>query len=217
MRRWSLPISLCLLAAVCLGPLPELARHSFSAHMALHMLMVAAVAPLLALGLGGGRFDPVPRAPLLFSPFLASAIEFVVIWAWHVPALHLAARQSTVLFVLELASYLAVGLLLWLAALGGPRHARRERAAAGIAGLLLTSMHMTLLGVLLALADRPLYGHAGMVVEGLTALRDQRIGGVIMLGVGGSVYLIGGLCLLAGLLRDGDAPSPGFSEKRYDR
>jgi putative membrane protein len=212
MRRWPTLISLCLLAAVCLGPLPELARHSFSAHMALHMTMVAAIAPLLALGLAGGRFDPVPGAPALFSPFLASAIEFVVIWAWHVPALHQAARQSTTLFVLELTSYLAVGLLLWLAALGG---VRRERAAAGIAGLLLTSMHMTLLGVLLALAGRSLYGHAGM--GELAALQDQQIGGVIMLGFGGSIYLVGGLYLLAGLLRGEPTANPGFSEKRYDR
>jgi putative membrane protein len=221
MRRWPVFMSLCLLAAVWLGPLPELARQSFSAHMALHMLIVAGFAPLLALGLAGSRFDPVRRAPVLFSPFLASAIEFVVIWAWHVPVMHQAARQSMVLFVLELASYLAVGLLLWLAAFGGAHHERRERAAAGIAGLLLTSMHMTLLGVLLALADRSLYGHASMASGTLAPLQDQRIGGVIMLGFGGSVYLAGGLYLLAGLLRGGPVTSPvperGLPEKRYDR
>lgn len=202
MRRGAVIVSLCLLVFLWLGPLSQWAGHSFSAHMAMHMLVIAVVAPLLTLGLAGGRFDPVQRIPALFSPFLASLLEFVVVWAWHVPALHHAARQGAAVFVLEMASYLAVGLLLWFAALGGAGSRRQDRAAAGIAGLLLTSMHMTLLGVLLALADHPLYTHAGPMPWGWTPLEDQQIGGVIMLSFGGSIYLAGGLYLLAGLLRD---------------
>ena len=62
-------------------------------------------------------------------------------------------------------------------------------------------MHMTLLGVLLALAGRPLYLHAGPPAFGLSPLQDQHLGGVIMLVYGGISYLLGGLLLLAGLLR----------------
>lgn len=207
---------LCLLALMLAGPLPDLARQSFSGHMMLHMTIVAGVAPLLVLGLAGGRFDPVRKVPKLFSPFLASALEFAVIWAWHVPELHHAARQSAAVFMLELSSYLAVGLLLWFAAFGGRDEGRRERAAAGIAGLLLTSMHMTLLGVLLALAERPLYMHASTVPWAITPLQDQQIGGVIMLGFGGSIYLLGGLYLLAGLLRGSPSPCADLPEKRHD-
>ena len=113
----------------------------------------------------------------------------------------LAEMTRAALLVLEQGSYLAVGLLLWLSAFGGTRQQRRERAPAGIAGLLLTSMHMTLLGVLLALAGRPLYLHAGPPAFGLSPLQDQHLGGVIMLVFGGISYLLGGLLLLAGLLR----------------
>ena len=88
---------------------------------------------------------------------------------------------------------------MWLAAFGGVRH---RRALAGIAGLLLTSMHMTLLGVLLAMSGRPLYQHTGSALSGLSPLEDQQMGGVIMLAFGGSAYLIGGLYLLFGLLQD---------------
>lgn len=217
MRRSAVFVSVCLLAAAAFGLLPGLAEHSYSHHMVSHMLIVAVVAPLLALSLAGGPWDPVSRVPGLFSPFLASLLEFVVVWGWHVPALHNAARESTPVSLLELASYLAVGLLLWFAAFGGGSVGRLNRSATGIAGLLLTSMHMALLGVLLALADRPLYSHLGGTADWrLTPLQDQEIGGVIMLSVGGSIYLIGGLYLLGRILRDSPeatTPALGYRDK----
>jgi len=198
----TLTCGLVVLGAVWIGPLPELSRHSFAAHMTMHMAVVAVAAPLLASGIAGSALDPVRVWPRLFSPILASIIEFLVVWAWHAPALHHAARHSTALLVVEQASFLVVGLLVWLAAFGGRADQRRERAAVGIGGLLLTSMHMTLLGVLLALAARPLYPHAGQMAFGLTPLQDQHLGGVLMLTFGGVAYLAGALLLLAGLLRD---------------
>ena len=200
--RGSLACGLLVLGVVWIGPLPELSRHSFAAHMTMHMAVVAVVAPLVAAGIAGSRLDPVRARPQRLSPIVASVIEFLMVWAWHAPALHHAARHSTALLVVEQASFLFVGLLVWLAAFGGSPDQRRERAAAGIGGLLLTSMHMTLLGVLLALAARPLYPHAAQVAFGLTSLQDQHLGGVLMLSFGGVAYLTGALVLLADLLRD---------------
>ncbi len=203
-RHASLAAGALVLALAWLGPLPALARHSFAAHMAMHLGVVAVAAPLLALGLARGRADPVRGAPWLFPPLLASVLEFVLVWAWHAPALHHAARAATAVRVLEQGSFLLVGLLVWLAALGG-RAGDRDRAAAGIVALLLTSMHMTLLGVLLAGAGRGLYahgiGHGGALPLGMSALQDQQVGGVLMLAVGGIAYVGGALALLAGLLR----------------
>ncbi|GAB2625693.1 cytochrome c oxidase assembly protein [Novilysobacter erysipheiresistens] len=215
-----------MLGAAWLGPLPEWSRQSFAAHMAMHMAVVAVAAPLLAVGLAGSRLDPVRRlstdarppgmppaaalAAVVLSPIVASVIEFLVVWAWHAPALHHAARHSAGLLVVEQASFLVVGLLVWLSAFGGGAGPRRRRAAAGIGGLLLTSMHMTLLGVLLALAARPLYPHDAIVAFGLTALQDQHLGGVLMLLFGGVAYMAGALVLLLGLLRDrGEAVADG--------
>lgn len=200
MKRAALALALLTLAMSWLGPLPKHAQHAFAAHMAMHVLVVAVAAPLLALWLANTTRDPVRRRPWLFSPALASLIELVVVWGWHAPAAHHAARHSTALLILEQLSYLGVGLLLWLSAFGGSQ--RRDRAAAGIAGLLLTSMHMTLLGVLLALAGRPLYDHGLLAAAAVTPLEDQHLGGVIMLVFGGCSYLAGGLYLLAGLLRE---------------
>lgn len=198
-RPLSLMLGLATLGAVWLGPLPAMADRLFVGHMLMHMLVVAVAAPLLAIGLAGGRLDFSARVPILFSPILASVIELFVVWAWHMPTLHHAARTSAGAELLEQGSYLVAGLLVWLAAFGGVRH---RRALAGIAGLLLTSMHMTLLGVLLAMSGRPLYQHTGSALSGLSPLEDQQMGGVIMLAFGGSAYLIGGLYLLFGLLQD---------------
>ena len=47
-----------VLALLWLGPLREMAHHSFAAHMTIHMTVVAVAAPLLAFGLAASRFDP---------------------------------------------------------------------------------------------------------------------------------------------------------------
>lgn len=191
---------LVVLAATWLGPLPALARAVFSAHMVMHMAVVAVAAPLLALGVAGGRLDPVGTVPRLFAPIPASIVELGVVWLWHAPALHRTARESWLAFAAEQAMFLLAGLLVWLAAFGGPPARRADRAGAGIVALLLTAMHMTLLGALLALTPRPLYRH-GAGLPWLAALDDQHLGGAIMLLVGGVAYLLGGLWLTARLLR----------------
>jgi putative membrane protein len=206
MRRAFAACGLLALAALWLGPLPQLARRSFSAHMTLHMGVVAVAAPLLALGLAGGRLDPVRRAPGLFPPIPASMVELVVVWAWHAPALHHAARRGAVGLAAEQGTFLLAGLVVWLSALGGDPAGRGNRGAAGVVALLLTSMHMTLLGALLALGPRPLYAH-GAGFSGLTPLEDQHLGGAIMLVAGGVSYLAGGLWLTAGLLRRARPPA----------
>jgi putative membrane protein len=168
--------------------------------MTMHMGVVAVAAPLIALGIGGGQLDPVRRTPQLFTPIPASVVELVVVWTWHAPALHHAARHDVAMLVLEQGMFLFTGLLVWLAAFGGETAPYGNRTAAGVVGLLLTSMHMTLLGALLALTPRPLFTHSDELSR-LTPLEDQHLGGAIMLLVGGVSYLLGGLWLTGRLLK----------------
>ena len=189
-----------MLTIAWFGPLPKLATNSFAAHMLMHMTVVAIAAPLLALGLAGRRCDPVRFAPKLFSPVPLSVLELVVVWLWHAPTLHHIARHSSGGLIAEQGSFIFCGILIWLSAFGGQVPRSASRTGAGIVGLLLTSMHMTLLGALLALAPRPLYANHSQVM-GLTPLEDQHLGGAIMLLVGGVSYLAGGLFLTVDLLR----------------
>lgn len=207
MRRVSLILGLVVLGVLWLGPLPRLATQAFFAHMTMHMGVVALSAPLIALGIAGRRFDLTRKAPRLFAPVPASIAELLVVWAWHAPALHYAARHHPVALIVEQGMFLLTGLFMWLSAFGGSDLDNRGRRGAGVIGLLLTSMHMTLLGALLALTPRPLYGHADKI-GGLSAIDDQHLGGAIMLIAGGVSYLAGGLFLMAGLMRH-SAVEPG--------
>jgi putative membrane protein len=199
-RRAALLLGLLALACAWIGPLPWLAERAFFGHMTMHMIVVAVAASLLGVGIAGTRADPVLRWPALFPPVPVSLIEFVAVWAWHAPAMHHVARASSGGLIAEQGSFLVSGLLLWISVLGGATAGIAERRGAGIVALLLTSMHMTLLGALLALSPRPLYPHGGF--GELSPLADQHLGGVVMLAVGGVTYLAGALVMLAGLLRE---------------
>jgi putative membrane protein len=183
-RPLPLLAGLAILALVWGGPLLGADRASFAAHMIAHMGVVAVAAPLLALGL--------PSAPVLVGPAAATLVEFGLVWGWHAPALRAAAATSLPATVAEQASFLLAGLLVWHACL-------RAGGLAGATGLLFTSMHMTLLGALLALAPRPLYGDAWVSCLGvpLGAAADQGLGGTVMFAVGAVAYLAGGLALIA--------------------
>ena len=115
-----------------LGPLPRLAAHHFSAHMTLHIAVVAIAAPLLALALAGSRADPVQIRPAWWSAVPLSIVELVVVWSWHAPALHHLARGSTLGLVAEQGTFLVAAFLVWMAAVGGqscgwPALTRRTR------------------------------------------------------------------------------------------
>lgn len=148
----------------------------FPAHMLRHMTLVALAAPLLVLALpGAARWLSVP-------PLAGAVLEFLIVWAWHLPALHALARTNAGWLVLEQAMFLGAGLAVWAGAIAG------GHPLAGAGSLLLTSMHMTLLGALFILARVPLYGGD---------LAAQQLGGMLMLGIGTPVYLLGGLWLSA--------------------
>lgn len=203
MRRLALPAGVLLLAAIWLGPLLGPWRESFAAGMVAHMGVVAVAAPLLALGMSGTRWDISGRTAL-FAPVPAAVLELAIVWGWHAPGLRALAESSNAVTALEQASFLAAGLILWLSAFGRGGASNARRAALGAFALLLTSVHMTLLGALLSLAPRPLYGDEAVTCFGVSidALRDQQIGGVLMLLVGAAVYLAGGVTLLSRVLAD---------------
>jgi len=200
MRAAALVLGVASLVAVWGMRLHEHVPGAFAAHMTMHVAVVAVAAPLLALSLAGSRRDPVRRRPALFPPIFLSVVELLAVWAFHAPALHHLARTTAAGLVAEQGAFLGSGVLVWLASFGGTR---RDRAGAGVVALLLTSMHMTLLGALLALAQRPLYpgAHACAGTADVDPLADQHLGGAIMLVVGGAAYLAGGLWLTATLLK----------------
>lgn len=195
MRKLQLIGGLIVLAVGWTALALQSVRYPFALHMTVHMAVVAIAAPLFALFLAGTRFDPVRLYPSWFPPLPVSLIELAVVWLWHTPLLHAAAQRSWAALVAEQLSFLIAGLWLWLAILGGTPAGRVSRGPMGIVALLLTLMHMTLLGAILALSPRVLYPrHHHHAIIG-DPLGDQQLGGAIMLLIGGIVYMCAGLRL----------------------
>ncbi|WP_323764437.1 cytochrome c oxidase assembly protein [Marinovum sp.] len=179
--------AVALLAALYLPAWPALIG-PFPAHMLRHMGLVAGVAPLVVLAWPGlARRAGLPVV-------LGAGLEFVVVWAWHLPLLHMTAQTGAFGKALEQAMFLGAGWAVWASALS----AREPMAGAG--GLFLTSVHMTMLGALLVLAPGDLYAE---ICGRAPDLSGQQLGGLLMLAIGTPVYLFGGLALMRRGLQGG--------------
>lgn len=182
---------LLVLAGLWLGPLPAMSRTAFSAHMLLHLGVVALVAPLLAIGMVrmGVRLGNNMRHWMI----LIFVMEMLVVWGWHAPILHEAAARHVGVFVIQQLSFLLVGLAVWLVGLAAQQ---RHDLIVAMFGFALTLMHMTMLGVLLLMTPKLLYpAELCLGAFGFAELEDQRFGGVLMAAWGGLAYLAGGVVL----------------------
>jgi putative membrane protein len=160
--------SVGLLAVIFLSPLCALSAALFSARVVHHMLLIAAVAPLLALAFPARRASPLG---------MVFGVHMAVLWLWHVPAVYDWAVGSVPGYWLMQASLLWAALALWRAVL------RHDTApGAGIAALLGTVAQMGLLGALIAFSPRALYSAHAMTTEvwGFSPLEDQQLAGLIM-------------------------------------
>jgi cytochrome c oxidase assembly factor CtaG len=138
------------------------------------------------------------------APFVAWLIHALVLWSWHVPALFQATLTSDLVHSAQHASFLGSALLFWWAIM----HGRQRAVGFGIAVLYLftTALHSGLLGALLTFARSVWYpAYTGTTdAWGLTPLEDQQLGGLIMWIPAGLVYIIAGLALFAGWLRESE-------------
>jgi len=105
---------------------------------------------------------------------------------------------------LVVVSLTITALLFWWALIHGPQGALGYGAA--VLYLFTTSVHSGVLGALITLAGSVWYpSYVGLTSSwGLTPLEDQQLGGLIMWIPAGLVYVIAGLALFAGWLREAD-------------
>lgn len=135
--RWWQPLALVLAWLVIIGAvassLDRLGREgSLSAHIAQHVILGDLAAPLLLLGVSpalgatlASAYDravsPVRRQgrvlALALSPVAAAALWALATYLWLVPSIHRLAIPAGPVHMLDHASFLVFGLLVWLAAL----------------------------------------------------------------------------------------------------
>jgi len=204
-------LGLMVVIIALVSPLGRLGGTLLSAHMAQHGLLVAAAPLLLLLGKPGIAFvwalpagwsrgslaavawRPLARAGRWLSrPLPAATLHGLTLWIWHAPALFDAAVEREWLHTLEHASFFGTALLFWRAILDARSGTRIGLA---LASAFATLMHGGLLGGLITMAPRPLYGcYSGRTDRwGLTVLDDQQLAGLLMWVPMGLVYF--GACL----------------------
>jgi putative membrane protein len=225
-RRWE---AVCYAAGwaalfvALVSPLHPWGEVLFSAHMTQHEVLMVGAAPLLVLGRPVIAFlwaMPMEWAralgnwtkavwfrrawAFLTKPLAAWAIHAAALWVWHVPLMFQATLKSDLVHTLQHVSFLGSALLFWWALIHGPRGLMGYGAA--VLYLFTTSIHTGLLGALITFTGTTLYpAYAGTTASwGLTPLEDQQLGGLIMWVPAGLVYVVAGLALLAGWMRESE-------------
>jgi putative membrane protein len=162
--------AIVLMLVIFLSPLCALSSALFSVRVLHHVLLIAAVAPLLALAF------PQRRAGAQSLVVLVVA-HAVILWLWHTPGLYAWGLASVPAYWLMQISLLGSAWLLWRAIL-----APAAQSGLALVALVATIGQMGLLGALIVFAPRPLYPlHvASTAAWGFTPLADQQLAGLLM-------------------------------------
>jgi cytochrome c oxidase assembly factor CtaG len=192
-----------LLAGALVSPLHWAGEHLFTFHMIEHEVVMALAAPLIAVARPFGAFlwslpKPARSAvshalrsravvagwSMLTRPAVATIVHGLAIWVWHAPGLFDAAVNSVVVHRVQHLSFLLTALLFWWALI------RRSDYGVAAGHLIMTMLHTSVLGALIALTPRVLYQvqTANAMLWGLTPLEDQQLAGVVMWVPAGTVY-----------------------------
>jgi putative membrane protein len=162
--------AIALAALVFVSPLCALASALFSARVFHHVLLIAGIAPLLALAFPLWRLGSAPLAVLVGA-------HAVILWFWHAPGPYAWGLATVPAYWLMQVSLLGSAWLLWRAIL-----APATPPGAALLALVATIGQMGLLGALIAFAPQPLYAaHFGSAIAwGLSPLVDQQLAGLLM-------------------------------------
>jgi cytochrome c oxidase assembly factor CtaG len=193
-------VGLGLQAIALLSPIGSLADDLLTAHMAEHILLADLGAPLLLAGLR----NPVlafflPREVLvplarrrrlrtafrtLRKPLVAIPVYAVVLYGWHLSFAFEGAVRSELVHVLQHASFIFAGVIVWWSALE-PKRRQLHGDLWKIGHILGARMIGMFLGMAFVLIREPVYGGVYGTGErrGIGALADQQTAGAMMVAV----------------------------------
>ncbi|HLX71010.1 MAG TPA: cytochrome c oxidase assembly protein [Verrucomicrobiae bacterium] len=175
-----------------MSPLNALADgYLFSAHMSQHILLLLIVPAMILLSLPPTVSLTVrPRA--LGHPFVGWAAGVGAMWFWHVPALCNAAVSSRPVHAVQTISLLLLGTAFWRQVIA-PRDSERLPPPSAVVYLFAACATCSVLGIIITLSPvtvcsaytMPSMDRLGILPTirddwGMTAERDQQIGGLLM-------------------------------------
>ena len=196
---WHLGIALWVVGL--LGPLSALAQDALLFHMAEHLLVADLGAPLLLVGMRNPVLMFLLPRPVLVAvarrarlraffralrrPLVAIPVYALVLYLWHFDFMFEAAVELPVVHALQHGSFVAIGILVWWAAVE-PKRRRLRGELWKIPHILAARMLGMFLGMGFVLIRVPVYTGAygtGERRAGLSALQDQQLAGGLMVSV----------------------------------
>ena len=196
--------AILVLVLALLSPFDGRADSSFAWHMGQHLLLMVVAAPLLAIanahlvmlfawplrwrrrfGRAAVSVPGVKRGGYSkAAPWLAGVAFALGLWLWHAPVLYDAALENPTLHTVEHITFLFSAAIFWrMVSTAGNR-----RLDPGSAILLVTLVGVqgNMMAALITLAPNPIYVH----YQGIGALDDQQIAGMLMWVPAGLIYLV---------------------------
>jgi putative membrane protein len=168
-------LGLALIVTALCSPLETIARHYLLLFHLLGNVMIADWAPpLLILGLTPSMRAALPQLP---RPWLALPAWLAVWYVVHLPAFYDYALRHVWMLNVEHALLIGAGLVFWWAVFGGGLSTIGALAYLGIA--FVASSFLGLAFIFSSTAFYSFYEHAPRL-WGLSAAKDQNLGGILM-------------------------------------
>ena len=204
-RVLSFMIGLAVLLASLNGPIHDLSDYYlFWVHMAQHLLLTLVLPPLLLAGLPGWLLEPLLRRPpvrvvgrVLTHPVVAGVLFTAGLAVWHtIAAYDLMMREHGVHVTTHLV-FMVTAVLFWWPVMGPGTSLPRLTPGMAMLYLFLAQIPMQILGAIITFADELLYTWyaAAPRTWGLSALEDQKIGGLLMWIIG-NLWIWGAMSVL---------------------
>src|SRR3954463_15554613 len=187
-----------LLAIALLGPPDALSNDLLSAHMGQHLLLADLAAPLLLAGMRSPVLQFLLPRPLLVKaartrwlrslfrtlrkPLVALPLWVLVLYGWHFRVAFQGALENGWVHALQHYSFFATSMLVWWALVEPKkRRTRGELWKAGdVIGMRVAGMFLGMAFILMRTQAYPWYGDRALK-HGLSVLKDQQIGGGLMM------------------------------------
>jgi putative membrane protein len=183
------------------GPIHDLGdNYLFSAHMIQHLLITLVMPPMLLAGTPAWLYRPVLKRPavwmtarVLTTPLVAFALYNVVLAGWHLPTFYMWALRDHNVHIVQHLMFMAAAVICWWPAVNPVPELTRLQPPIRLLYLFALGIPMSMISALITLSSDvlyPWYAEAPRIFEGLSALDDQQLGGLIMWVPGMMVYWI---------------------------
>lgn len=164
-----------------------------SLHMVQFLLIALVAPPLLLLGLPAGAVPAHARVlQQATHPLLALLVFIAIVYGTHVPAISDAAMATQWgSFLIDMA-WLGGGLLFWWPVVGPGAARERMSPPLRMGYLFALLVFMTGPGAMITFSDVPLFATYELAprVDGIAALDDQRVAGLLMKVGGGFIIWV---------------------------